>query len=363
MIYRAFDLQFFAEEKTETATPRKRRKSREEGQVARSQDLGAAVVILVGLLAILLLAAWWLEGFREFIVFQAREIRSDQLGQGEWISRIGRVALRRFMSIWLPFGFLCLIAALAVQIYQVGLQITTKPLIPKPSRMNPISGLKKVISIRSFVELAKSIVKAGLLGIVLFMALKQELGAMAQTVHFPLFAGVSTVMGKIWWLAMKMALLLFVIAIFDYVYQRWEFERQIKMTKKEVKDEYKQMEGDPMVKRRIRQKQQELARSRMMEEVPQADVVVTNPTTLAVALQYDRSVMDAPLLVAKGRGHVARKIREIAEEHGVPVVEDRPLAWSLYEMVEIGEEIPEHLYKAVAEVLAFVYRVKTGSGT
>jgi flagellar biosynthetic protein FlhB len=166
------------------------------------------------------------------------------------------------------------------------------------------------------------------------------------------------VVETIWWLALKMALLLLVLGIFDYVYQRWEFERSIKMSKKEIKDEYKQMEGDPKIKQKIRQRQREMARQRMMSEVPKADVVVTNPTTYAVALQYDREIMDAPVLLAKGRGVMARRIREIAEEHKIPIVENPPLARSLYDVAEIGFEIPESFYKTVAEVLAFVYKMR-----
>ena len=156
----------------------------------------------------------------------------------------------------------------------------------------------------------------------------------------------------------RLAFLLLVLALFDYGYQKWEFEKSIRMSKQELKEEYKQMEGDPQIKSKIRQKQRELARSRMMSSVPKADVVITNPTHLAVALEYDRDIMEAPVLVAKGEGFVARRIREIAEENGVPVVENRTLARGLYDSMEIGDEIPEHLYKAVAEVLAFIYRLK-----
>ena len=165
-------------------------------------------------------------------------------------------------------------------------------------------------------------------------------------------------MDRIWALSLKMALMLFVLGLFDYLYQRWEFERSIRMSKQEIKEEYKQMEGDPLVKRRIRQRQRELARKRMMSEVPKADVVITNPTHLALALQYDREIMEAPLLLAKGEGYIARKIREVAEEHKIPIVQNPPLAQALYREVEVGGEVPEAFYRAVAEVLAFVYRLK-----
>ena len=157
---------------------------------------------------------------------------------------------------------------------------------------------------------------------------------------------------------MRLAIMLFVIGMVDYGYQKWEFEKSIKMSKQEIKEEFKQMEGDPQIKSKIRQKQRELAKKRMMASVPKADVVITNPTTLAVALMYDREIMAAPQVVAKGRGVIARKIRELAEEHGVPIVENKPLAWALYESSEIGDEVPEKLYRGVAEILAMVYKLK-----
>ncbi len=162
----------------------------------------------------------------------------------------------------------------------------------------------------------------------------------------------------LWTLAMRLALMLLVMAFADYAYQKWEFENSIKMSKKEIKDEYKQMEGDPQIKQKIRQKQREMAKQRMMADVPKADVVITNPTHIAVALQYDRAVMGAPQLIAKGADYLAMRIREIAEVNLIPIIENKPLAWALYENVEVGEEIPEDFYRGVAEVLAFVYRLK-----
>jgi flagellar biosynthetic protein FlhB len=177
----------------------------------------------------------------------------------------------------------------------------------------------------------------------------------------PFIEGVALAADRVFSLALKMALVLFVLGVFDYAYQKWEFEKSIRMSKQEIKEEYKQMEGDPQIKRRIRQRQRELARRRMMADVPKADVVITNPTHLAVAIRYDPKTMGAPLVLAKGEGFVALRIREIAEEHRIPVVEDRPLARALMQ-TEPGEEVPEALYRAVAEVLAFVYRLKDNPG-
>jgi len=250
------------------------------------------------------------------------------------------------------------IGGLIVTVAQVGIELTPKPLIPKMDRFNPVSGLKKVISLRSLVELVKGLLKASLFAAVIYFALQKDTPELVAAIRYPLEIGVSQLFSKLLSLSFRLAFLLLVIAIFDYGYQKWEFERSIKMSKQELKEEYKQMEGDPQIKSKIRQKQRELARSRMMSSVPKADVVITNPTHLAVALEYNREIMEAPVLVAKGSDFLARKIRELAEEHGVPVVENKPLARAIYESMEIGEEIPEHLYKAMAEVLAFIYKLK-----
>ncbi len=355
---RSFNLQIFAEERSEPATPRKRQKTREEGRTAKSQDLGAAVVILGGLGMIFILFRWWFIWIANLVETCLLFMGGDQIGREGWISLLSQEALKTFFYVWLPLGFVGGLFGLGINIYQVGFFIASKPLIPDFKRMNPISGMKKIISLRSLVELSKAIIKAGLLLLMVYTALRNELEAMSHAIAFPLVQGVPMVVETIWWLALKMALLLLVLGIFDYVYQRWEFERSIKMSKKEIKDEYKQMEGDPKIKQKIRQRQREMARQRMMSEVPKADVVVTNPTTYAVALQYDREIMDAPVLLAKGRGVIARRIREIAEEHHIPIVENPPLARSLYDVAEIGFEIPESFYKTVAEVLAFVYKMR-----
>ena len=206
----------------------------------------------------------------------------------------------------------------------------------------------------------KGLLKAALFALVIYFSLRKDTPELVHAIRFPLEAGVSQLLWKLLGLSFRLAFLLLVIAVFDYVYQKWEFERSIKMSKQELKEEYKQMEGDPQIKSKIRQKQRELARSRMMSSVPKADVVITNPTRLAVALEYDRKVMDAPVVSAKGSGFLARKIREIAREKGVPVVENKPLARSLFENLEVGDEVPEEFYRAVAEVLAFVYRIRKG---
>ena len=358
----AFRLQFFAQERTEQATPRKRRREREEGRVAKSNDLDAATIILVGLYVLLVLGAWMGSGLVDAIRSAIRFMGDGTLFQSDWAATLGIESLKRFLILWGPIALASGVAAFTVVVSQVGLELTTKPQSPRFDRLNPVSGMKKILSLRSIAEMVKGLFKASLFGIVLYSALKNETAGFIEAIRYPVEAGMGVIFDRVWSLCAKFAFLLLVIALFDYAYQRWEFERSIRMSKQEIKEEYKQMEGDPMLKSKIRQKQREMARKRMMASVPKADVVITNPTTLAVALQYDKEVMEAPEVVAKGKGHLARRIREIAEEYGVPVVENVPLARALYRELEIGDSIPESLYKAVAEVLAFVYRLKRGDG-
>lgn len=353
-----FDLQFFSQERTEPATPRKRRKEREEGRVAKSQDLGAATVILVGLLSLLVFGNFL---FSKILVFATETIAfmGGQAIRGDgWFSLIKNDILLAMVVPWLPVGLAAALGALIVTVYQVGFVITPKPLTPNLNRLNPISGLKKILSLRSLVELVKGLLKAVLFASVIYYSLRKETPQLIQAIRFPLEVGVAQLLDKLLGLSFRLAFLLFVIALFDYGYQKWEFERSIKMSKQEIKEEYKQMEGDPQIRNKIRQKQRELSRGRMMSSVPKADVVITNPVRLAVALEYEREVMEAPVVSAKGSGFIARKIREIAEENDIPIVEDKPLARSLYGTLEVGDEVPEELYRAVAEVLAFVYKIK-----
>jgi flagellar biosynthetic protein FlhB len=353
-----FDIQFFAEEKTEPATPRKRQKTRDEGQTARSQDLSAAVIIISGLLAVYALSVFIWQRLTLMFQNMAYHIGSPLMFDDAWWARPLTEGAKAFFLGWLPIGLICTVVAASVMIYQVGFVITMKPLIPKPDRFNPVSGLKKIISTRSLVELLKGLMKALILLGMLFMMIRNERDLMLSVMMYPMQQGFAIIMKKIWDLAMRMTLVLLVIALFDYCYQRWEFEKSIKMSKQEIKDEYKQMEGDPKIKQKIRQKQRELARSRMMADVPKADAVITNPTHISVAIKYDQKTMSAPTVVAKGEGFIAQKIRDIATENDIPIVENKPLARALMSQVDVGESIPADLYRAVAEVLAFVYRLK-----
>ncbi|MBR1671340.1 MAG: flagellar biosynthesis protein FlhB [Fretibacterium sp.] len=353
-----FDIQFFGQERTEPATPHKRDKVREEGRVCTSKDLSAAVQILTALAGLLMLGPFMCGLLMEFIVFAVRYMGDQSLLRDGWFYFVSWEAVKRYFFTWLPLGLLISLFATATIIFQVGLKATSEPFKPKFDRLNPISGMKKIISLRSIVELLKGLLKASLFAVLIYTAVRDYLPVSSKTMQMPLEIGSAAFWDMLWALAMRLALLLLVLAFADYAYQKWDFEKSIRMSKQEIKEEYKQMEGDPQIKSKIRQKQREMAKQRMMADVPKADVVITNPTRLAIALSYDRQLMGAPQVIAKGSDFLAQRIREIARANGVPIIENKPLAWALYENVEVGEEIPEDLYRGVAEILAMVYRLK-----
>jgi len=353
-----FDIQFFAQERTEPATPKKRQKTRADGKVCKSKDLTAAVEIVVGLLC--LWAFGYFMGTRliGFVSETVTFIGDVNILRDGWFQQLAISAIWTYFMTWLLIGIIICVVVVGMTIWLVGWLISFKPFVPKLDRMNPISGLKKIISLRSLVELTKAVIKASIFGLLIYLALMERLPVAMSAMQLSVAAGAWLLWELIWGLAIKLAIMLLVIGIVDYAYQKWEFERSIKMSKQEVKEEHKQMEGDPLIKSKIRQKQRELAKKRMMSSVPKADVVITNPTMLAIALMYDRGVMAAPQIVAMGKGVIAKKIRELAKEHGVPIVENKPLAWALFESAEVGDEVPENLYRGVAEILAMVYKLK-----
>lgn len=353
-----FNLQFFAEERTEEATPRKREKVREEGRVCMSKDLNAAVGIITALLGMTMLGALTWRTLTGLITFSVRFMGDKALLQDGWLYLISWEAMIDYFASWLPLGGLVVLFSTCTVIAQVGFAMTGEPFGPKFDRLNPFTGMKKIISLRSVVELLKGLLKASIFAVMIYSAVRNYLPTSSKAMQMPLLFGSLVFWDMLWGLAMRLALMLLVMAFADYFYQKWDFEKSIRMSKKEIKDEYKQMEGDPQVKQKIRQKQREMAKQRMMADVPKADVVITNPTHIAVALVYDRKLMGAPQVLAKGGDYLAKRIREIAESNLIPVIENKPLAWALYQNVEIGEEIPEDLYRGVAEILAMVYKLR-----
>ena len=346
------------QERTEKATVKRREEARRKGQVAQSREIPSVLILMTAMGVFYFAGSWMFWNIAEVIggVFERLDtLRFEAVSDASAFSaEIFKKAFIILISFFVPV----LIAGMAGNIGQIGLEFHGEPLRPKLKKLNPISGMKKLVSIKALVELVKSIFKVVVVGAIAYGVIRTE------TVEFPglMQQEVGDILIFIGKLAFKVfffvCLALILLAILDYVYQRWQYEQDLKMTKQQVKDERKQHEGDPRVKSRIRKVQMEMAARRMMEAVPEADVVITNPIHLAVALQFDAAKMVAPVVVAKGAGHLAERIKEIAGNHQVPIVEDKPLAQALHKMVEIGEYIPAELYRTVAEVLAYVYRLK-----
>lgn len=350
-----FDLQLFAEEKTEPATPRRRSEARRKGQAARSADLNAAV----GLAAVVLLIFALQEPFRRqldgLLVWALGEAGRITLSPGN-LGALSREMTARLLLLLAPVFALALAAGLLVNFLQVGFIFSAEPLQPRLDNLNPVRGLNRLFSRRALVELLKSVLKVALVGVVAFQLVRGRVTDLLFVAQMGLPAGVAVVTDLVFRVAISVVLVFLPIAVADYVFQRRDFERQMRMSKQEVKEELKQTEGDPQVRSRLRQKQRQLAMHRMMQSVPEATVVITNPTHLAVALQYREGRQDAPRVVAKGAGDIARRIVSVARENGVPVVENRPVAQFLFHHTEIGDFIPAELYQAVAEILALLYR-------
>lgn len=344
------------DEKTEAPTPKRRAEARKRGQIASSQDLSATVVMLGGLLVLCVTAPHVLARLtvatRLCLGQAAPSVRAEEL-----MPIAGLAGIAAWHSVWPVFVGVFLLALL-IMYMQVGWLLTLQPLKPKLSKLNPIQGLKRLFSTRKFVMLAINLLKMTAVLGVSYWTVRGKFNEIIFSLELPHMALVTVAGSVIYTLVIRVGLLMLVLALVDYAYQRSRHERDLKMTKQEVKEELRRMEGDPLVKRRQRQVALRLALQRLRQAVPQADVVVTNPTELAVALEYERRTMSAPKVVAKGAGFLARRIRELAIAHGVPIVERPPLARALYQAVEIGQEIPAPFYRAVAEILAYVYELE-----
>lgn len=346
------------QERTEQATPKRRQEARKKGQVAQSREAASAAILLMGLGVFFFAGQWMLGSISDFTVGMLDRIGKGSMNDIADASALFAEILRAFVKITLPIMAVVFVAAIASILLQTGFLLTAEPLVPKLSKINPLQGIQRMFSLKSLVELVKSLCKILLIGMAAYLLIRSELdkipGLALLTVP-DIFRFTFRVAFKI---ALHVCLLLVLLAVLDYAYQRWEHEKSLKMTRQEVKDEQKQTLGDPKVKSRIRSIQMDMARRRMMAAVPEADVVITNPTHLAVALRFDVRNMIAPRVAAKGAGRIAERIKAVAAEHDVPVVENKPLARSLYKMVDIDETIPAELYRAVAEVLAYVYRLR-----
>jgi flagellar biosynthetic protein FlhB len=346
------------QEKTEPATPKRREDSRKKGQVAQSREIPSALVLLSSLGVLFFSGSWMFWSLSDFMGGIFRNIWSLHHLQGVSLHSFLLEIFKRVFSILAPLMSAVLIAGITANLLQIGFLFTGEPLIPKLSKLNPLDGIKRLFSLKSLVELVKSLFKLLFVGFIAFLMIKGELENIPSLMQMSIGGTLSFIARVSFKICFYTCLTLIVLAAFDYAFQRWQHEKGLRMTKQEIKDEFKQREGDPAVKARVKSIQREMARRRMMESVPKADVVITNPTSLAVALKYDAKSMMAPQIIAKGAGFIAERIKDIARENGVPLVENKPLAQTLFKVVEIGGFIPANLYRAVAEILAYVYGLK-----
>lgn len=362
------DLQWFAKdgpggEKTEPATAKKLRDAREEGKVAKSKELTAAFDLIVLFLVLKIFVSFVAERLigmfdyaytliPDFVQMNAKDV------SGQAVGTLITNCLLQILITCLPFFVFGLAITIVVSIFQVGWKVSTKPMMPKLDKFNPINGFKRIFSADSVFELVKSILKIGLIIYIAYICIRDEANNLFILYEISLNQAILLVGNVILNTGLKISIAYLVVGIADYIYSKHKFNEDMKMTKQEVKDEFKNTEGNPEIKGRQRQRMREVSQRRMMQDVPKADVVITNPTHYAVAIRYDAEKSAAPIVLAKGEDFLAQKIKEIARENRVEIVENKPLARMLYANVDVGQEIPPELYQAVAEVLAMVYNMK-----
>lgn len=354
---RLFDLQLFAGEKTEPATEKKRREAVEQGNVAKSQDLASVVILLTGFLMLRFYGPELYGLCGEYMRYSMGTSIHTSLSPSETIMLFNQL-IYLLIKILAPFMIAIMLSAVAANMIQTGFLFRFDPMTPNLDRLNPISGLQNVFSWKLVAELVKSILKILVVAYIPYTTIKEQIPMIIRFIQLEPMPAMIILLKIIFYMAIKIILVLLALALADWAFQKWRYEENLKMSKEEIKEEYKQREGDPRIKQKIREKQRQAANRRMMDEVPKATVVVTNPTHIACALKYVPGESSAPIVVAMGAGLIARRIKEIAKENDVPILENKPLARALYKMVEVGDEIPSDLYGAVVEILTQVYRMK-----
>ncbi|CUX49414.1 flagellar biosynthesis protein FlhB [Clostridium sp. C105KSO13] len=346
-----------ADSKTEKATPKKRRDERKEGNVFKSTDVANVAFVFIAFYSLKKLFPSILKTVSDFmkhyldLAGSAGELNLNNIGG------YGREFAAAAAKTILPFAFICVAVGVIIHGVQTRFLFTPKNFYPKFNRISPIRGIKNLFSLKNVIELVKNILKVIVLVAILYNLLKTDAETVMRTMDMPVSTSVTYMFDRMMTMITKVSLVFVVIAIFDYMFQRWDYERKIRMSKQELKEEFKQTEGNPEIKGRIRELQKQRARTRMMQAVPEADVIIRNPTHFAVALLYDMDKNNAPVVVAKGQDDLALRIVRVGEEHKVAVIEDVPLARGLYAQAEINHEIPMEYYGAVAEVLVFVYKM------
>ncbi len=347
-------------DKTEEPTEHKLREARKKGQLAKSQDVTSAALFLIGFFVIYFGGPMVSTELRKFIniCFMTATTRDIDAGT---IALLLDAGIKTMFVAIAPVSAAAFIVALFVNYVQVGTLITFEPLIPKLNKLNPIEGLKGMFKLRKLIELIKSTLKLSIVSYVAYTVIKDRIILIILSIRMPLSKTISLVWDLLFALSVRVGIIFGIIAIFDYAYQKWQFKKDMMMSKKEIKDEYKGQEGDPQMKAKRKQLHQEMAMSAGAEQTRKADAVVVNPDHIAVAIKYDEETMGAPQVIAKGERLWAEKIKEIAKEEGIPILRNVPLAAALNEL-EVGEEIPEELYDAVAEILQFIYQLAEERG-
>lgn len=361
-----YNLQWFAAdgeggEKTEPATDKKLRDARDEGKVAKSKELTAAFDLIVLFLVLKVFMSFVGEKLLGFFSYIYNRM-PDFLHETQ--KDMSSVTVRNFMNdiilqfllTCLPFFIFGVVVTILVSIVQVGWKVTTKPMAPKLDKFNPINGFKRIFSKDAIFELIKSVLKIGVILYMAYSSIKSHQNDIFILYELPLKRAVALVGDIIINTGLKISIVYLIVGIVDYIYNKHKFNEDMKMTKQEVKDEFKNTEGDPAIKGQQRKRMQEASQRRMMQDVPKADVVITNPTHFAVAIKYDADTNQAPVVTAKGQDYVAMKIKEIARDNNIRIVENKPLARMLFHNVELGAEIPPELYQSVAEILAMIYK-------
>lgn len=354
------DLQFFAGEKTEKATPKKRQDERKKGKVAKSQDINGAMLLLFSFIGLFIFGKALIETFASMYEHTFTEMVLWDLTSNSIQGLFNGIVLE-MAKVLLPIMVIAVFGGIISNLMQIGILFTTEPLKFDLKKIDPIQGAKRIFSLRAIVELLKSMLKIVFISVITFTVIWIYKDDMLMTAFisveesFVFFSKVTAIM----FIAAIIALLF--LSIFDYAYQRYDFEKNMRMSKQDIKDEYKNIEGDPLIKSKIKERQRQIATRRMMSEVPNADVVITNPTHISIAIKYDEEIASAPYVLAKGVDRTALKIKEIAKKNNVLTVENKPLARALYPSIEIGDVIPEEFYQAVAEILAYVYSLDNKS--
>ncbi len=344
-------------ERTEEATQQRREDFRKRGQVAQTRELSSVFLLFASVLLVALMSRFFFGQIYELFIMAFGDDMVANIRGDEGFSHMAMFAVTKSAYLLLPVMGLYWVIGIASSVVQVGFLQNEEALEIRWERLDPVSGFKKMFSMRAFTEGAKACLKMTLILFISYLLLKSQIHELPKLMLYSLpqifeYLGSVTIR-----LLAGVGFFMLGLAALDYFYQRWDLEKEMRMTKQEIKEEIKSREGDPMIRARIKRIQREMASKRMMEDVPKADVIVTNPTHIAVALKYDETMV-APQVIAKGADIIAQKIRELAKEHNIPIIENKPLARSMFKTLKIGQAIPKELYTAVAEVLSYVYKLR-----